>query len=56
MIHLLKDGETWLQYALRLAEPRFLQFEVEIFYKSAISEGYTQEAAALYALEECDII
>lgn len=51
-----KDNESWLQAALRYAEPWGLEGEVEDCYHNFLKEGYNEEVAAFEACYEWDIL
>jgi hypothetical protein len=51
----LRDGESWKECAVRLAEPYDLQEEVIEVYDRAIERGCTEDDAALEACMEWDV-
>jgi hypothetical protein len=51
-----KEGETWLQAALRRSEYHELQTEVRAEYDAALAKGATEAQAAWSALEMWDLL
>lgn len=50
-----KDGESWLDCALRSARPYGLEAEVREWYEGAVASGTPPDRAALEACLEWDV-